>query len=110
MGRYTMMCHHTGGHETDPMIAPLSLQFFLAHPYKVSPDPYANGVPMGFPTYCANTLPRSRCRTISTAVRLISAEASGWGWSEICQRPRRESIWAVNRYRGPPTGRVLTVG
>ena len=55
MGYYTMMCHHTGGHEIDPMIAPLSLEFFLAHPYEVSPEPYAGGVPADFPMYCGNT-------------------------------------------------------
>jgi hypothetical protein len=55
MGYYTMMCHHTGGHEIDPMVAPVSLEFFLAHPYKVSPEPYAAGVPTGFPSYCSNT-------------------------------------------------------
>jgi hypothetical protein len=54
MGYYTMMCHHSGGHEIDPMVAPVSLQFFMAHPYKVSPEPYANGIPMGFPSYCSN--------------------------------------------------------
>jgi hypothetical protein len=37
------------------MIAPLSLEFFLAHPYQVAPEPYADGVPPDFPAYCANT-------------------------------------------------------
>jgi hypothetical protein len=55
MGYYTMMCHHAGGHEIDPMVAPVSLDFFMAHPYKVSPEPYANGIPTGFPSYCGNT-------------------------------------------------------
>jgi dipeptidyl aminopeptidase/acylaminoacyl peptidase len=55
MGYYTMMCHHTGGHEIDPMVAPVALEFFMAHPYKVSPEPYANGIPMDFPSYCSNT-------------------------------------------------------
>ena len=55
MGYYTMMCHHTGEHEIDPMIAPVSLDFFMAHPFKVSPAPYAAGIPAGFPTYCGNT-------------------------------------------------------
>ncbi len=54
-GYYTMMCHHPGGHEVDPGVAPVSLQFFTAHPYKVSPEPYANGIPSGFPSYCSNT-------------------------------------------------------
>jgi hypothetical protein len=55
MGYYTMMCHHSGGHEIDPMVAPVSLEFFMAHPYQVSPEPYANGIPMDFPTYCGNS-------------------------------------------------------
>jgi hypothetical protein len=27
----------------------------MAHPYKVSPEPYANAIPTDFPTYCSNT-------------------------------------------------------
>ena len=54
MGWYSMMCHHPGGHEIDPQIAPLSLRFFMDHPYKVSPEPYASAVPSGYPTYCSN--------------------------------------------------------
>jgi predicted esterase len=53
-GYYTMMCHHPGGHEIDPQVAPLSLRFFTDHPYKVSPEPYAGGVPSGYPSYCSN--------------------------------------------------------
>jgi hypothetical protein len=47
--------HHTGGREIDPMVAPVPLDFFMAHPHKVSPEPYANGIPTGFPSYCGNT-------------------------------------------------------
>jgi hypothetical protein len=54
MGWYVMMCHHPGGHEVDPMVAPLSLKFFQDHPYKVSPEPYATMIPAGYPSYCAN--------------------------------------------------------
>lgn len=54
MGYYTMMCNHPGGHEIDPGVAPVSLTFFMAHPYKVSPEPYASAVPSGFPSYCKN--------------------------------------------------------
>jgi hypothetical protein len=28
---------------------------FMAHPYKVSLEPYANGIPAGFPACCGNT-------------------------------------------------------
>jgi predicted esterase len=59
-GYYTMMCKHQGGHEIDPLIAPLSLKFFMDHPYKVSPDPYATTIPSDYPnnaltTQCANS-------------------------------------------------------
>jgi predicted esterase len=53
-GYYTMMCNHAGGHEIDPGVAPVSLQFFLDHPYKVSPDPYGAMIPSAFPSYCKN--------------------------------------------------------
>jgi hypothetical protein len=54
MGWYSMMCHHPGGHEVDPMIAPLSLRFFKDHPFKVNPEPYATMIPSGYPSYCTN--------------------------------------------------------
>jgi hypothetical protein len=54
MGWYSMMCHHPGGHEVDPMIAPLSLRFFKDHPFKVNPEPYATMIPTGYPSYCTN--------------------------------------------------------
>jgi predicted esterase len=55
-GWYTMMCKHAGGHMIDSGVAPMSLQFFMDHPYKVSPEPYANAIPPGFPSYCGNTI------------------------------------------------------
>jgi predicted esterase len=54
-GYYTMMCNHPGGHMIDANVAPLSLEFFMDHPYKVSPEPYAGGVPPEYPSYCKNT-------------------------------------------------------
>jgi hypothetical protein len=54
-GYYTMMCHHPGGHAIDTQVAPLSLRFFMDHPYEVSPAPYASAIPSGYPTYCSNT-------------------------------------------------------
>ena len=53
-GWYSMMCHHPGGHEVDPQIAPLSLRFFKDHPFEVNPEPYASAVPSGYPSYCSN--------------------------------------------------------
>lgn len=55
-GWYTMMCKHAGGHMIDSGVAPVSLQFFMDHPYKVAPEPYANAIPAGFPSYCGNTI------------------------------------------------------
>jgi predicted esterase len=54
MGWYSMMCHHPGGHEVDPQIAPLSLKFFKDHPFEVKPEPYAMAIPAGYPSYCSN--------------------------------------------------------
>ncbi|HEX3596938.1 MAG TPA: hypothetical protein VHU80_17635, partial [Polyangiaceae bacterium] len=54
---YTMMCMHPGGHEVDPGVAPHSLEFFLAHPFEVSPEPYSSGPPSGWPSYCKNSPP-----------------------------------------------------
>lgn len=55
-GYYTMMCPHGRGHEIDLGVAPQSLRFFMDHPYKVSPEPYAAGVPPVFPGYCRSAL------------------------------------------------------
>jgi predicted esterase len=53
-GWYSMMCHHPGGHEVDPQIAPLSLSFFKDHPFKVEPEPYAMKIPGVYPSSCTN--------------------------------------------------------
>jgi hypothetical protein len=53
-GYYTMMCEHPGGHMIDAQVAPHSLEFFKAHPFEVNPEPYAQAIPMGWPTYCKN--------------------------------------------------------
>jgi hypothetical protein len=52
-GAFVMMCA-TAGHGIDANIAPHALQFLLDHPYKVSPEPYARGIPREFPSYCTN--------------------------------------------------------
>jgi hypothetical protein len=49
------MCHHPGGHMVDTGVAPVSLNFFMDHPYKVSPEPYATAIPSIYPSYCHNT-------------------------------------------------------
>ena len=54
-GGFSIDCNHGGGHMMPSGIAPSVWQFMKDHPYKISPEPYASGIPAGFPTYC--TLP-----------------------------------------------------
>ena len=53
---FVIDCGDTSTHTditTRTKIAPQALQFFLDHPFKASPEPYASGLPSGWPTYCA---------------------------------------------------------
>jgi hypothetical protein len=52
-GGYVIDCNHGGGHCGAPAndIA-AQWQFCKDHPYGVSPNPYASGLPSSFPTYC----------------------------------------------------------
>lgn len=50
--QFGILCNHRRGH-TMPSSAHASVwQFFVDHPYKVSPEPYKNGLPDSFPDYC----------------------------------------------------------
>jgi predicted esterase len=51
-GHFAFLCNHGGGHSIPPGAGPSVVQFFLDHPYKVSPEPYASALPQGFPAYC----------------------------------------------------------
>jgi poly(3-hydroxybutyrate) depolymerase len=52
-GHFAFMCNHGQGH-TVPSSGPASAwQFLLDHPFGVRPEPYAAGLPKGFPVYCA---------------------------------------------------------
>jgi len=52
-GGYSMDCNTGGGHVSGPpQICPSMVQFFQDHPFNTKPDPYANGIPAGFPSYC----------------------------------------------------------
>jgi predicted esterase len=52
-GGYSMDCNTGGGHVSGPPeICPSIWEFFDDHPFKVKPEPYANGIPSGFPSYC----------------------------------------------------------
>jgi predicted esterase len=55
-GGYAMDCDHGGGHCGLPMLpaeaATSGWQFMQDHPFGVSPEPYAAGIPPSFPKYC----------------------------------------------------------
>jgi hypothetical protein len=51
-GHFAFECNHGGGHSI-PMAGGSVVQFFMDHPYGTDPSPYANGLPAGFPSYCA---------------------------------------------------------
>jgi hypothetical protein len=52
-GGFVVDCNHGGGHcgAPAPDIA-AQWQFCKDHPFGVSPEPYASGLPSSFPTYC----------------------------------------------------------
>jgi hypothetical protein len=52
-GGFAVDCNHGGGHcgaPADDIAA--QWQFCKDHPFGVSPEPYKNGLPSGFPSYC----------------------------------------------------------
>ncbi len=49
---FAFICDHGGGH-TIPDAQDSVMEFLLEHPYGVTPEPYVNGLPDGFPDYCA---------------------------------------------------------
>jgi hypothetical protein len=55
-GGYAMDCNHGGGHCGLPAlpaeVAMAGWQFMQDHPFGVSPEPYAMGIPASFPKYC----------------------------------------------------------
>jgi hypothetical protein len=53
-GGFAIDCHHPGGHLIPSADVASSWQFMKDHPYKVSPEPYAGGIPSSFPTYCTS--------------------------------------------------------
>lgn len=53
-GGFAFICDHGMGHEIPGGNAPASVwQFFYDHPFGTTPSPYADGLPEGFPDYCA---------------------------------------------------------
>lgn len=52
-GGLAIDCDHGGGHVGAPDTLKLAgWQFFKDHPFGVSPEPYAGGLPASFPKYC----------------------------------------------------------
>jgi hypothetical protein len=52
-GYYTLLCGNSQGF-VDKAIAARALEFFMAHPYEVYPEPYRAGPPADFPSYCSS--------------------------------------------------------
>ena len=52
-GGFAIDCNHGGGHVAAPAdLKADGYQFLKDHPFGVSPEPYAGGLPMNFPKYC----------------------------------------------------------
>jgi hypothetical protein len=52
-GGFVVNCDHGGEHcMSPPEIIAAQWQFLKAHPFGVSPEPYAAGLPAGFPSAC----------------------------------------------------------
>ncbi len=51
-GHFTIACDHGGGHIWDRAINRAMWRFFTDHPLDVEGNPYADGLPDGFPDYC----------------------------------------------------------
>ena len=52
-GGLSVDCNNEGGHVgTAGIVGPAMWEFMKDHPFKVSPDPYAKGVPADFPKFC----------------------------------------------------------
>jgi predicted esterase len=52
-GGFAVDCDHGGGHCGAPAdLYTAGMQFLFDHPFGASPEPYASGLPAGFPSYC----------------------------------------------------------
>jgi poly(3-hydroxybutyrate) depolymerase len=51
-GGFAIDCNHGGGHMIPTADVASSYRFMKDHPYKLRPEPYAGGIPSGFPSYC----------------------------------------------------------
>lgn len=52
-GGFAVNCNHGGGHcGAPPEVVAAQWQFLKDHPFGVTPEPYASGLPASFPSYC----------------------------------------------------------
>jgi poly(3-hydroxybutyrate) depolymerase len=51
-GGFAIDCNHGGGHTIPTGMPASTWQFMKDHPYGAKPDPYTNGIPASFPSYC----------------------------------------------------------
>ncbi len=55
-GGFSIDCNDGGDHITSAArrmgLGGRAMQFFAAHPYNIKPEPYAAGLPSGWPSYC----------------------------------------------------------
>jgi hypothetical protein len=52
-GHFAIMCDHNAGHTVPESIVTAAWQFLRDHPYGVTPEPYAFGLPVTYPPYCS---------------------------------------------------------
>lgn len=52
-GAFAVDCNHNGNHTIPSAVVPSGWRFLKNHPFNVSPEPYAAGLPGTFPGYCA---------------------------------------------------------
>lgn len=52
-GSFVITCEHDGGHSYESSFWAFTLPFLLDHPRGVDPEPYADGLPEGYPSWCA---------------------------------------------------------
>jgi predicted esterase len=80
-GGFEVDCNHGGGHCGAPqaLIAD-QWTFCKAHPFGVSPEPYASGLPAAFPSYCTIVKPPADAGTSS----LTCASGASCGSGKVC--------------------------
>jgi predicted esterase len=51
-GHFVAECEHDAGHQLPPGGVEYAYKFLMDHPKGVDPEPYANGLPSDFPSFC----------------------------------------------------------